>query len=84
VHKAVSQLHQLKHLCGTIIQLPLLQFPIPEPNIDRFLSGCSGTGIFLELREGELVLISYNRTAVLNKSWIVMAASLFDRELFSV
>lgn len=49
MHIAVSQLHQLKHLCRTIIQLPFLQFPIPGPNIDRLRSGRSGTDVCLEL-----------------------------------
>jgi hypothetical protein len=52
VHIAVSQLHQLKHLCRTIIQLPFLQFPIPGPNIDRLRSGRSGTDVCLELWGG--------------------------------
>jgi len=49
VHIAVSQLHQLEHLCGTIVQLPFLQFPIPGPNIDGLRSGRSGTYVYLEL-----------------------------------
>jgi len=91
VHIAVRQLHQLKHLCGTIVQLPFLQFPIPGPNIDRLRSGRSGTYVYLELgASGEwgggggggsgCWSVTNDAVAVLNDAWFVMPAGLFVRE----